>query len=193
MKYRGAWLEYGISRLFNVFFFSNFEDLHQLKILKFFWDSRSHWRISRTYHHSLDMNIRSGYQTQHRNIKPPALIDGHILWTSVGSNNRNRNCGYQFQHNRIRTATAVFKNTTTEAWTATAVFWKLTTDPSLVYTIFKYILRHYGFLVFPCNPQKKNNCTRPRKFQAFWNLLAAYLQEEDFVFVHIYYLYIIHK
>ena len=50
--------------------------------------------------------------------------------------NRNRNHGYQFQHNRIRTATAVLKNVTTEARTATAVFWKLTTDPSLncIYT-----------------------------------------------------------
>ena len=52
----------------------------------------------------------------------------------VITDNRNRNRGYSFQHNRIRTATAVFKNTTTEARTATAVFWKLTTDPSLAYT-----------------------------------------------------------
>ena len=47
-------------------------------------------------------------------------------------NNRNRNRGYLFQDNHIITATAVFKNTTTEARTATAVFWKLTTDPSLL-------------------------------------------------------------
>ena len=40
----------------------------------------------------------------------------------VTTDNRNRNRGYPFQHNRIRTATAVFKNTTTEARTATAVF-----------------------------------------------------------------------
>ena len=35
-------------------------------------------------------------------------------------NNRNRGC--QFQHSRITPATIVFKNTATEATTATAVF-----------------------------------------------------------------------
>ena len=52
-------------------------------------------------------------------------------WIKMLCNNHYRNRGCQFWHNRITTATTIFKNTTTEAVTATAVFWKLTTDPSL--------------------------------------------------------------
>ena len=53
-------------------------------------------------------------------------------WITISWNNRNRNRGYQFQNNRITTATAVF--------------WKLTTDPSLVRGTRNTILCIYIYL-----------------------------------------------
>ena len=41
----------------------------------------------------------------------------NFCWIKFVCNNRNRNRGCQFQHNRITTATADLKNTTTEAGT----------------------------------------------------------------------------
>jgi len=90
------------------------------------------------YLHGWPQKYMSAGMWPDRILGPRTLFFFNFLQFSVKlqfyviTDNRNRNRGYLFQYNRIRTATAVFKNATTEARTAIAVFWKLTTDPSLV-------------------------------------------------------------